>query len=148
MMAVNFLFFTRRVFPLAACIAAGSFAQGASEPSERERLLSSFKAETRLLVNQQKSEIADLKAVQKVRGKALEKEINQQRRECFKTASKGSEKRACVYEARARWKAMKQMLSDEMQTRLSEQKVRLKSLEDEHHQKLSEMDSGIKTSGP
>jgi hypothetical protein len=61
--------------------------------------MSSFKEEIRQLERQQRREIADLKVAHKARRKSLEKEINQQRRECFKTANRGSEKRACVQEA-------------------------------------------------
>ncbi len=111
-------------------------------PSQREssvpaavdhrKLASSLRSELRALDRRHKNEIADLRASHQVRRRQFEIDGRQRRRECFKVATRGSEKRDCVQEFLAGRKALLQTLKDELARRREEQAIRRKSLQEEH----------------
>lgn len=103
---------------------------------DHRKLASSLRSELRALDRRHKNEIADLRASHQVRRRQFETDGRQRRRECFKGATRGSEKRDCVQEFLAGRKALLGSFKDELARRREEQAIRRKSLQEEHALRL------------
>ncbi|MEN9722475.1 MAG: hypothetical protein RJB38_461 [Pseudomonadota bacterium] len=128
------------VFALLAPFSS-SRAIASPEASTRRELIARLRSEFSELERRQKAEMADLKASQKARRKQFEVEAQNQRRDCFRSAVRGSEKRACVQDFLGRRKTLIQMMSEELTSRKNEQQVRRRSLEEDHRRQVQEWDS-------
>jgi hypothetical protein len=146
---VNFGTSRRRLKVLAGVIVLGSFTLTAVQVShshaaphwrERRAFVATLQTEMRRFENSLKSEMNELKASQKARRDQSEREARDQRRACFKQATRGSEKRTCVQTLLARRKDLVQRLKEEMKLKREDHRARRKQMEEEQRRRLAEFD--------
>jgi len=119
-----------------------STADAASSWRERRAFVATLQGEMRQLDGTLKHEMSELKASQKARRDRSEREARDQRRECFKQATRGSEKRACVQVVLIRRKELVQQLKEETQRMREDHRQRRKQTVENHRQRLVEFDRG------
>jgi hypothetical protein len=109
---------------------------------ERRAFVATLQTEMRRFEDSLKSEMNELKASQKSRRDQSERESRDQRRECFKQATRGSEKRTCVQTLLARRKDLVQQLKEEMTLKREDHRARRKQMEEDQRRRLGEFDRG------
>ena len=116
-----------------------------SAPGWRERraFVAKLQREFGELERNQKSEMKSFRAEQKAARKEWEKQGRNERRECFKRASRGSEKRSCVQALLAQRKTLVDRQKLELKERKREQRESRRQLEEDQRRRLAEFDRAI-----
>ncbi len=129
-----------QIVVVALAVMQVSAADAAPSWRERRDFVATLQGEMRQLDGTLKREMAELKASQKARRDQSEREARDQRRDCFKQATRGSEKRACVQVVLIRRKELVQQLKEETRRMREDHRQRRKQTVEDHRHRLAEFD--------
>jgi len=125
------------VSPVPASVALGA--------AKKKALLSNFRAalgvEWRALLHRQRFELQELKAAQRAQKKDFQVREKEARKEAFKSAPSGAEKRKWMEARESRWKALAALHGTDLEKRKQEHKVRRDSLKQEQAERLKEFEA-------
>jgi hypothetical protein len=112
---------------------------------KKKALLSNFRSalgvEFRALEHRQRFELQELKAAQRAQKRDFQVREKEARKEAFKSATSGAEKRKWMEARESRWKALTALHVAELEKRKQEQKVRRDSLKHEQAERFKEFES-------
>jgi len=109
---------------------------------QRRQFLATLRREMSALEQGQKAQEKALKQAQKALRAKTEADAGAERRECFKQATRGSEKRTCVQALLERRKSLSQQLKQEKKALQDQNRADRQRLEQEHRRRLADFDHG------